>query len=358
MRSVALHRRIFLGAFAFNTAITVFWLVTWLRGGSFFFSDYRVDWATIRRILSGVLFFYVMWGIPWWAIKSALLRYLVGFTKEERREAFSSRMSRPYDVHALVAKYSERRIRIADMIGRRGRFFILATAGFYYLYLQTAQNQNASFATAFLQDNLLDGVITSWIFLSVFYVNGPLGAWFYGPQSRVMDGVLARANCLLITTLWTAFKFVMVPLGLQLAAVFPRTGVRGRLRAHLGVVHRGGWECGDRRIAVWRSAAARLGRGRHQQKIGRRNGRGISRTARSVRGHCHGARSRRALAGALADPRRLELPARAVLASRHRRFHDGNGQRADLLGVRRLAVLKQKQKGLQHSLQPFFVELP
>ena len=38
-----------------------------------------------------------------------------------------------------------------------------------------------------------------------------------------MDGVLARANCLLITTLWTAFKFVMVPIGVQLAGIFPRT---------------------------------------------------------------------------------------------------------------------------------------
>jgi CDP-diglyceride synthetase len=37
-----------------------------------------------------------------------------------------------------------------------------------------------------------------------------------------MDGLLARANCLLISTLWTAFKFVMVPIGIQLAAVFPR----------------------------------------------------------------------------------------------------------------------------------------
>jgi len=36
---------------------------------------------------------------------------------------------------------------------------------------------------------------------------------FYGAQSRVMDGSLARANCLLITTLWSAFKFVMVPIG-------------------------------------------------------------------------------------------------------------------------------------------------
>ena len=39
-------------------------------------------------------------------------------------------------------------------------------------------------------------------------------------QSRVMDGVLARANCLLITTLWTVFKFVMVPIGARLAAIY------------------------------------------------------------------------------------------------------------------------------------------
>jgi dolichol kinase len=37
-----------------------------------------------------------------------------------------------------------------------------------------------------------------------------------------MDGVLARANCLLITTLWTAFKFVMVPIGLRLASIYPK----------------------------------------------------------------------------------------------------------------------------------------
>jgi hypothetical protein len=216
-------RIIFLGAFAFNAALTVFWLVTFLNGGSLFYSDYRADWTTIGRILSGILFFYVIWGVVWWAIKSALLRYFVGFGKEDRREAFSSRMHRPYDVSALTRKYSERRIRIADMIGRRGRFITLATAGLFYLYVQISQNQNANFATAFLQENLLDGVITSWIFLAVYYVDGLIGAFFYGPQSRVMDGVLARANCLLITTLWTLFKFVLVPIGAQLAGIFPRT---------------------------------------------------------------------------------------------------------------------------------------
>jgi dolichol kinase len=36
-----------------------------------------------------------------------------------------------------------------------------------------------------------------------------------------MDGVLARANCLVIFTLWSVFKFIMVPLGGQLALRFP-----------------------------------------------------------------------------------------------------------------------------------------
>jgi dolichol kinase len=213
---------IFRSALAFNTALTVFWVATFLGGGSFFFHDYSVNWETAGRILSGVLFFYVIWGVIWWAIKGALLRYFVGFTKQERRDAFSSRMDRPYDVSDLVSRYSERRIRITDMIGRRGRFITLAAAGFYYLYLQVAQKQNADFATAFFGDNLLDGVVTSWIFLGFFHANGLLGAFFYGPQSRVMDGMLARANCLLIATLWTGFRFVMVPIGVRLAAVFPK----------------------------------------------------------------------------------------------------------------------------------------
>ena len=139
-------------------------------------------------------------------------------------------MDRPYDVGALTAKYSERRIRIADMIGRRGRFAFLAFAGLYGLYTQVLANPQPNFAVGFAGDNLFEGVLGSWIFLGMFYVNGFLGATFYGPQSRVMDGYLGRANCLLITTLWTAFKFIMVPLSLQLAARLPARAVRRRLR--------------------------------------------------------------------------------------------------------------------------------
>jgi hypothetical protein len=214
--------RIFRGVVAFNSLMTVIWLSMVLRQrGTMFFQHYEVDLTTLGRVLGGILFFYVIWGFIWYGVKTALLAYWAGFTKDERRAAFSSRMKQPYDVAAVVSRHSERRIRIIDMIGRRGRFITLAMSGFYYLYTRVAMDPTPGFATLFLQDNLFDAVATSWIFLAFYYSDGFLAAAFYGPQSRIMDGVLARANCLLITTLWTAFKFVMVPLGSRLAALFP-----------------------------------------------------------------------------------------------------------------------------------------
>ena len=213
--------RVFRGALIFNTVLTVFWLfaiLTHQTGGMF--QHFEIGRDAVARVGGGILFFYVIWGFIWYAIKTLLLKYFVGFTKDERRLAFSSRMRAPFEVAAFTSRYSERRIRIVDMIGRRGRFITLGLAGFFYLYERVAVEQSPQFATLFLQDNLFDAVITSWVFLAFYYADGFLAAAFYGPQSRVMDGVLARANCLLITTLWAAFKFVMVPLGGRLAEVF------------------------------------------------------------------------------------------------------------------------------------------
>ena len=213
--------RIFYGTLIFNAALTVYWLIAALVGsGGPFFGDLGIGQHTIASVAGGILFFYVFWGFIWFGIKAALLRFWAGFDKAERRQAFSSRMDKPFDVAAFTSRHSERRIRIIDMIGRRGRFIVLAASGFYYLYRSVVEAPTAGFATLFLKDNLLDAVITSWIFLAFYYSNNFLAAAFYGPQSRVMDGVLARANCLLITTLWTVFKFVMVPLGARLAVIF------------------------------------------------------------------------------------------------------------------------------------------
>src|SRR5262245_5256258 len=215
-------QRIFLGALIFNSALTVFWLFALLTkqtGG--FFQHYAITREVIGQIAGAIFFFYVLWGFIWWGIKAPLLKYFVGFSKAERRQPFPSRMHAPFDVASFTSRYSERRIRITDMIGRRGRFITLAASGFYFLYVRVVAQPSPDFATLFLHDSLADAVITSWVFLGFYYADGFLGAAFYGPQSRVMDGVLARANCLLITTLWTAFKFVMVPIGGRLAVVFP-----------------------------------------------------------------------------------------------------------------------------------------
>lgn len=213
--------RIFRGALIFNSALTAFWLFAVVTQRPIpFFGSYNIDRESLSTVAGGLLFFYVTWGFIWYGVKALLLSKLVGFSGAEIRQAFSSRMNAPYEVSGLLAKYSERRIRIVDMIGRRGRFITLAAAGFFYLYHSVQTEQPATFANAFLRDNLFDAVVQSWVFLGFYYANGFVAAAFYGPQSRVMDGVLARANCLLITTLWTAFKFVMVPIGARLATVF------------------------------------------------------------------------------------------------------------------------------------------
>jgi hypothetical protein len=213
--------RIFRAALMFNAALTLFWGVVLATGGkTSFYANSGVSRDRLMQVFTGVLFFNVLWGFIWYGVKTLLLKYLAGFSKDERRQAFSSRMRHPFDVAAFVSRHSERRIRIIDMIGRRGRFITLGLAGFYYLYSRVSADPSPNFATLFLQDNLFDAVVASWIFLAFYYSDGFLAAAFYGPQSRVMDGVLARANCLLITTLWTVFKFVMVPLGARLAAIY------------------------------------------------------------------------------------------------------------------------------------------
>ena len=190
------------------------------HGNAYFFATYTVTRQGLIRVFTGILVFNVIWGFIWYGVKRALLRYWAKFSKDEARQAFSSRMRQPFDVGELVSRHSERRIRIIDMIGRRGRFITLGSVFFYYLYSSVAADPSPRFATAFLQDNLFDAVIAGWIFLAFYYSDGFLAAAFYGAQSRVMDGVLARANCLLITTLWAVFKFVMVPLGARLATLY------------------------------------------------------------------------------------------------------------------------------------------
>ena len=129
----------------------------------------------VSRLFVGFLFFSILWGLVWFGIKNLILKLFVGLDKEERRLTFRSRMKEPFDLQGLLARHSERRIRIADMIGRRGRFIVIQLAGFAYLYGRIAQEPTAGFLTLFLQDNLFDAIAPggSYVCVTPNRLNGP-----------------------------------------------------------------------------------------------------------------------------------------------------------------------------------------
>ena len=311
--------RIFRGALLFNAALTIFWLVIVLTGSNtFFFSGYGINRESVIRVFSAILFFYVIWGFIWYGDQERAAGVGRRFRKDERRQAFSSRMRELFDVAAFVARHSERRIRIVDMIGRRGRFVTLGLSGFFYLYSQVASERTPRRSPrCSSRSNLFDAVVTSWIFLAFYYANGFLAAAFYGAQSRVMDGVLARANCLLITTLWTVFKFVMVPIGGQLAIVFPPEQF-----AVVFALIWGSYMVTDTLAEVGgslfgRQTHPRVGHRRRESQVDRRNAVGLRRIARLLPVGRPRARPDRTLDRPRRGDLGVEHAARAVLAARN-----------------------------------------
>jgi hypothetical protein len=216
-----LARRIFHFAVAANLALTLFALLAASSGfGASIAGQFLLNGETITRLAFSLIVFNGVWALIWYGVKNLLLKSFVGLSKEERRMVFSSRMRQPFDLPGLLARHSERRIRIVDMIGRRGRFITLALALFYYLYADIAAKQSGNFASGFTAQTLMDSVIVNWIFLALYRADGWAGAMFYGAQTRIMDGTLARANCLLILTLWALFKFTLIPIGAELQTVY------------------------------------------------------------------------------------------------------------------------------------------
>jgi hypothetical protein len=216
-------RLIFQGALYYTIAITAFWLILlWLGPERTpLFGKSRFDRETIPRVVIGFLMMSVIWGWIWYRIRGLLLRRFVGLSQEEVREVFTSRMNASFEVSRFVPKYSERRIRITDMIGRRGRFITLAVMGFMYIYSRVAVDPKPELLMFGAWENLFDAVAFSWLNLAAYYSDGFFGRVVFGAQTRIMDGVLGRANCLLITTLWNGFKFVMLPITNQLIVYFP-----------------------------------------------------------------------------------------------------------------------------------------
>jgi hypothetical protein len=202
------------------TAVWLFFVVTGRDGGAAF-KGYQVSLEAVARVAVGLSIMTVLWGWLWYGIKRLLLQKLAGFSAEELRGVFRSRLTEPFDLGALLQRHSERRVRIADMVGRRGRFFTIGLLGYGYIYSRVRSAPTPDFLFVGLQESLFDAIVYSWLMLALYYSDGFLGRVAYGAQARVMDGTLGRANCLVITMLWSVFKFFMVPLGFQLAALFP-----------------------------------------------------------------------------------------------------------------------------------------
>jgi hypothetical protein len=213
----------FRGSLALTGALTAVWLffVVTGRDGGAAFKGYQLSLEAVGRVAVGIAIITVLWGWAWYGIKWLLLRSLAGFSKEELRAVFRSRMAEPFDLGALIARHSERRVRIADMIGRRGRFMTMGLLGYGYVYSRVASAPTPNFLFLGLQESLFDAIVYSWVMLGLYYSNGFLGRVGYGAQARIMDGTLGRANCLVITMLWSVFKLFMVPIGFQLASLFP-----------------------------------------------------------------------------------------------------------------------------------------
>ncbi len=215
--------RVFRGCLLYTAVCALVWLFFALtrRDGGVFFRHTEVNLETMVRIAMGFAVFWIGWGWLWYRLKRLLLRRVVGMSPHELAENFRSRMGTPFDLGALLARHSERRIRVVDMIARRGRTVLPLLAGFVYLYFHISKDPGPESLAVGIQDNFLDAIVLNAALLGSFYSSGFLGRVFYGAHARIMDGTLARANVLLIGTMWTSFKFVMIPIGLRLAAVFP-----------------------------------------------------------------------------------------------------------------------------------------
>jgi dolichol kinase len=214
--------RVFRGCVATAAALSAVTLWAALRGGTHpLLGRVHFGAEALGRVAVGITIMWLLWGWLWYGIRNLLLAKFVGLAKAERRAVFRSRMDGTFDLGALLERHSERRIRIVDMIGRRGRFITVAGLGFGYIYARIREQPTPEFLYAGLQEGLLDAVVLSWVMIAAYRTNGFLGRVLYGAQMRVMDGTLARANCLLILTLWSVARFLVIPLGMRLAVLYP-----------------------------------------------------------------------------------------------------------------------------------------
>lgn len=205
----------------YTVASTLLWLGLWLTGvdGGRWFGSTPLTLQKLAQLLFVLVVFWILYSYPFYWLKRWLLKR-AGFDPQELRQVFGNRLT-DFNLSSLLTRHSERTVRIIDMIGRRGRMIPLVILSFGFVYVRIRDNPSPDSLLFGLESSLLDAVVMSWWMILTYHSNGPLGHMCYGAHARVLDGVLGRANVLCIGTLWNLFKFVMIPLGAQLAQLYP-----------------------------------------------------------------------------------------------------------------------------------------
>ena len=213
--------RVFYVCLGYTILATIGWLLFVITGadGGKIFGDNRISLDKITGFIGFFIFFWMVWSYAFYWLKYWLLKR-AGLNRDELRMVFGSRLHN-FDLESFLSTHSERTIRIIDMIGRRGRTIVFVVLGFGFIYLNTRNNPSPDALLVGLQSSLFDAMVMSWWTVLTFHNNGVLGHMAYGAQARILDGIQGRANALCIGTLWNAFKFVMVPIGLKLSVIYP-----------------------------------------------------------------------------------------------------------------------------------------
>ena len=206
---------------AYTVIATGIWLVLVFTGldGGVFFGNCRLSFAEISRCAISFTLFWMIWSYGFHWLKYALLRQ-AGFRREELRAVFGSRLH-GFRLERILERHSEHTIRIIDMVGRRGRSLLLMIVGFALVYSRIYADPHPEDLAVSLNASFFDALVMSWWTILTFHNDGVLGHMAYGAQTRILDGIQGRANALCIMTLWNGFKFVMIPLGVLLAHVYP-----------------------------------------------------------------------------------------------------------------------------------------
>jgi len=200
------------------SAIWSFLMVTRMDAGMFF-GGYEIDLYGIVHVFSFLVFSWMCWSYACYLLKWRLLGRSA-MSREDLRLVFGSRLQ-GFELEDILSRYPERVLRIIDMVGRRSRTVLFGLGGFAAVYIGIGMNPTPESLQHGLQIGLLDAMAVSWWSIATFRSNGVVGYIAYGAHSRVLDGIQGRANVLCIITLWNAFRFVMVPLGVQLGRTYP-----------------------------------------------------------------------------------------------------------------------------------------